>query len=276
MTRNVPFQSKPLCWLDAAVAGKIEVLLTDIDDTLTTKGRVSALAYDAMARAQAAGLKVIPVTGRPAGWCDLIARQWPVAAVVGENGAFYFRYDDDRRRMRRVYAKPAAARDADRRRLDALASRILEGVDGAAIAADQAFRIADLAIDYAEDVGPLPPEAVRQIVILCEDAGATAKVSSIHVNAWFGRYDKLGMSLRLLTEGLGLGADSVTEKVTFIGDSPNDAPMFAYFPHAIGVANVMAFMDHMTRGPCYITTMSHGAGFAEAVNHLTAARETQR
>ncbi|MDR0448042.1 MAG: HAD hydrolase family protein, partial [Treponema sp.] len=68
-------------------AAGIRYVLMDIDDTLTTGGKLSAPAYTALWRLHEAGLKVIPITGRPAGWCDLIAREWPVDAVVGENGA---------------------------------------------------------------------------------------------------------------------------------------------------------------------------------------------
>ena len=72
---------------------KIRFVLTDIDDTLTENGRLPAASYLAMEKLQQAGLKVIPITGRPAGWCDHISRMWPVDGIVGENGAFYFVYE---------------------------------------------------------------------------------------------------------------------------------------------------------------------------------------
>ncbi len=104
--------------------------------------------------------------------------------------------------MRRMYAKSAAARARDRKRLDALGKRILRAVPGAKLAADQPYRIADLAIDYREDAGPLDAKAVAKILHLFRRAGATAKVSSIHVNGWFGRTDKLAMARRFLREAL--------------------------------------------------------------------------
>ena len=54
-------------------AKSVHTVFTDIDDTLSLHGRLPAAAYDALERLQAAGLRVIPVTGRPAGWCDHIA-----------------------------------------------------------------------------------------------------------------------------------------------------------------------------------------------------------
>jgi len=179
---------------------RIRFVLTDIDDTLTNDGLLPAVAFAAMERLRDAGICVIPITGRPAGWCDHLARMWPVSAVVGENGAFYYRYDRPARRMRRRYFKPEAERAADRRRLEELKIRILSAVPGCAVSADQAFREADLAIDFCEDVPRLPAEAVARIVECFEAAGARAKVSSIHVNGWFGDYDKLTMTRRLFDD----------------------------------------------------------------------------
>ncbi len=215
---------QPLAAFPAEVRRAVRFVLTDIDDTLTRHGRLPAVAYAALERLHGAGLRVVPITGRPAGWCDLIARQWPVDGVVGENGALYFHYDAAARRMVRRYAKPAAERRADRERLEALRARILVEVPGAAVAADQPYREADLAIDFCEDVPPLPRAAVLRIVALFEAAGATAKVSSIHVNGWFGAYDKLGMTGRLFAEVFGEELAAVREQVVYVGDSPMTSP----------------------------------------------------
>jgi hypothetical protein len=145
-------------------------------------------------------------------------------------------------------------------------------VPGAAVAADQFSREADLAIDFCEDVPPLPPGDIDRIVALFEAAGAVAKVSSIHVNGWFGAYDKLAMTRHFFTEVLGRDLDAVKARVVFAGDSPNDAPMFGFFPHAVGVANVVAFKDRIAALPAYVTPGGGGAGFAELADALLAAR----
>ena len=138
----------PLNELPPPARRAIRGVFCDIDETLTTGGRLTADAYGAMERLERAGLQVIPITGRPAGWCDHIARMWPVAAVVGENGAFYFRYDRQQRVMRRAFVDDAAARAANRERLHAIGADIVRAVPGCAIAADQHYRESDLAIDY--------------------------------------------------------------------------------------------------------------------------------
>ncbi len=120
----------PLPWPPAALA-RLRGLLCDIDGTITSDGRLSASAYAALEALQSAGLLVIPVTGRPAGWCDLIARFWPVAAVVGENGAFYFRYDHATHRMTRRYARSHAERAGmcvSRSRTPVRSSRATRGI----------------------------------------------------------------------------------------------------------------------------------------------------
>jgi HAD superfamily hydrolase (TIGR01484 family) len=262
----------PLSDFPVEARRRIRGVLCDIDDTLTTAGRLTAGAYAAMERLEQAGLQVIAITGRPAGWCDHIARMWPVAAVVGENGAFFFRYDRNRRVMKRAFADDTAQRAANRARLQAIAADIVRAVPGCAIAADQLYRETDLAIDYCEDVTPLPREAVDRIVALMQARGLTAKVSSIHVNGWFGDYDKLAATRRLVREEFHADLDATREFYVFVGDSPNDAPMFAFFPYSVGVANIREFAGRLGHEPRYVTTAAGGAGFREAADFLLAAR----
>ena len=248
--------------------GRIRGLLFDIDDTLTTHGKLTAAAYAAMERLKAAGRIVVPITGRPAGWCDQIARFWPVDAVVGENGAFYFWHDARAAKLQRRYHDPDHERAQKRAQLHAIAERILREVPGCAIASDQAYRETDLAIDFCEDVARLPLSAAEQIAALMREAGLTAKISSIHVNGWFGSYDKLSMTRRLFTERFGVDLDASQREFSFAGDSPNDAPMFAHFENSVGVANVLRFSASLSAAPRYVTRGESGAGFVELVEHL--------
>jgi HAD superfamily hydrolase (TIGR01484 family) len=243
-------------------------VLADIDDTLTNDGRLRAQAYTAMENIQSAGLMMIPITGRPAGWCDHIARFWPVDAVVGENGALYMRYDAAARKLVRRFVDDEPTRRRHRDRLAAIADRIVATVPGSAHASDQRYRETDVAIDFCEDVPPLDSAAVDRIVAMMEAEGMTAKVSSIHVNGWFGTYDKLTMTKRLLREVFAIDVDAERHAFVFAGDSPNDAPMFAFFPNAVGVANVRQFADRIATLPAYVTRAESGAGFAELADFL--------
>lgn len=255
----------PIAQMPAEVCRGISTLFCDIDDTLTLEGRVPAAAYSALWAAHQAGIAVVPVTGRPAGWCDHLARMWPVAAVVGENGALAYAMADGQ--MRRIYAP---RRPGDAEGLRRVERRVLAEVPGCRIAADQPFRIYDLAVDFAEEVERLDEAAIDRIVAIFAEEGAQAKVSSIHVNGWYGDHDKLSMCLRCCEELLGGPLD--LRRALYAGDSPNDEPMFAHFRHSVGVANVRQFVPRMTHLPAYITPAEGGAGFAELVAHLLQNR----
>ncbi|HEY5291968.1 MAG TPA: HAD-IIB family hydrolase [Burkholderiales bacterium] len=259
---------KPLAALPAAVAKGIRGVFCDIDDTLTSEGKLTARAYTALERLRAGGKLVVPITGRPAGWCDHIARMWPVDAVVGENGAFYFYYDGARKKLAQRFLYDAVVRAANRKKMLAVRERILREVPGCALASDQLYREADLAIDYCEDVPRLPLAEVDRIVALMRAAGMSAKISSIHVNGWFGDYDKLGMTRTLMQERYGVDLARDEAEYLFVGDSPNDAPMFGFFSNSVGVANVADFGARLTDAPAYVSSRRSGEGFVEVAELL--------
>jgi len=236
----------------------------DIDDTLTVDGRLVPEVLVQMERARAHGLRVVPITGRPAGWVDHIARAWPVDGVVGENGGLWFWTDE--RGMHRHYFQDLPIRTANRRRLDAIAGEVLAAVPGTALASDQPYRELDLAIDFREDVPALDDAAIDEIVSAFVAQGAHCKVSSIHVNGWFGDFDKLKGVSRFHQDRWGTDIDF--SRWVFFGDSANDEPMFKAFPHSIGVANVADFMPRMIHHPAWITAGHGGHGFVEGMQQL--------
>jgi hypothetical protein len=254
--------------MSAEVCQSIRGVFFDIDDTVTMEGRLEGSAYSAIERLHQAGLVTIPITGRPAGWCDMIARFWPVDGVIGENGAFYFTYDRDLAKMLRGYVRSEKQRKEDQKKLAVLKDKILKEISGSAISADQAYREADLAVDFCEDVSPLPIESVLKIRKIFEEDGAIAKISSIHVNGWFGNYNKLSTCQLFVSNHLDFELGQTKEEFIFVGDSPNDEPMFQYFPNAVGVANVQNFKDQLQHRPTWVTSQESGHGFVELVDHL--------
>ncbi len=263
---------KPLASCPRTVLANVRGVFTDIDETVSTTGHLTAEAYDALEALKKAGLLVIPVTGRPAGWCDHIARFWPVDAVIGENGAFWMWHDRKVGRLRTRFIQSDAKRADGRRRLEAVRADVLREVAGTAIASDQPYRLADLAIDFCEDVPPLPRRDVERIVAIFKRHGAEAKISSIHVNGWFGDYDKLTTTRAMMAELFDVDLEAMREDYVFSGDSPNDSPMFGFFPNGVGVANVRDFADAMPHLPRWITARRSGAGFVELAQALIAAR----
>lgn len=247
---------------------EVKIILTDIDDTLTTEGRLKSNAYTALENLSNSGFIVIPVTGRCAGWCDHIARMWPVNGVVGENGAFFFSYNHQSKKMQQTYCQTPKERKENHLALHEIKKTILKDVSGSALASDQDYRHTDLAIDFAEDVATLSSNKIKEIVTIAENAGAIAKVSSIHVNCWIGSHNKLSTSLTTLEQVFGVSNSNIQNEVLFIGDSPNDSMMFDYFNKSVGVANVMDFIKELDKPPKYITLNHSGEGFVELADSL--------
>lgn len=257
---------KPFNEMPEQDAKKIKYVLCDIDDTLTVNGKLPAEAFSAIWKLSESGIGVIPVTGRPAGWCDMIVREWPVAGVVGENGAFVYYFEDGHRL---TLNHSQVAHDAQQR-LAAVREKVLAAFPDARVSKDQFARIYDLAIDFNEDPPYLGFEVAEDICKMCQEMGAEAKVSSIHVNTWFGKYDKLSMAEQFLTEVLK--ETDILDSVLYFGDSPNDEPMFEHFPKACAVANIAPFVNSIKHLPTYVADAEGGFGFASAVNMLLKKR----
>lgn len=256
---------RPITEFSAQEAKNIRYVLMDIDDTITTDGKLPSSAYSALWDAYDAGLIVVPITGRPAGWCDLIARQWPVNGVVGENGALVFWEKDGR--IFRIFDENALPNTHST--LQNIKERVLREVPLTRIAGDQFARMFDVAIDFAEEEPRLPLESAQKIQEICEEMGAIAKISSIHVNTWMGKYDKLSMATRFLAEHYDYESP---EQVLFFGDSPNDEPMFTHFPVSVGVANVSEYAHLMKHLPAFITSHRGGEGFVEGIEKFLSYR----
>lgn len=257
---------RPISSLDPADAREVRAVLFDIDDTITREGLLLEESYSAMWALRRAGIACVPVTGRPAGWCDLIAREWPVAGVVGENGAFSFYIIDGK--LERLFHPAASDPGSTRERLSALGEEALATFPGLRVAKDQSYRLFDLALDFAEEPPDLGLGIAGKVKEFCEARGAVAKVSSIHVNAWFGHYDKLSCAELFLSSVLGIDLIQNPRAVMFFGDSPNDEPMFGRFPLSCGVANVKRYEALLCHPPTYVTEKPFGYGFAEGCSVL--------
>jgi 3-deoxy-D-manno-octulosonate 8-phosphate phosphatase KdsC-like HAD superfamily phosphatase len=241
----------------------IRFVLTDVDDTLTAGARLPAETYRAIERLENAGFRVIPITAAPAGWCDLMCRMWPVAAVIGENGGLCFRHDRAAEETERYFWSSEDDRRRDWGRLTELAAQVRAAVpDAAPTAPDQPYRQTTLAFR-----NPGPPGAER-IVSALTAAGARSVVNSLWVLGWFGGFDKLAMTRRMLAELYGADIERDRDAFIYVGDSPNDEPMFGFFPNSVGVASVRDYLDRMTTPPRWITEGGGGVGFIEVADAL--------
>ncbi len=259
--------------IPVSVCRNLQFFFTDIDDTITRDGQLPFHSLQALWRLFEEGVQVVPVTGRPAGWCDYFARMWPIAGVIGENGAFYFSYDRETRKMHRYYLLDEKERQDGQQGLERIKARVLQEVPQCKISADQAYRITDLAIDFCEDVEPLTKEEIETICRIVSEEGATYKVSSIHVNCWFGEYNKVTCLKQFLQDSIGKSLDTLQEQMVFSGDSPNDEPIFKEFIHSIAVANIKNFLAELQYPPRYITKNEAADGFCEAVDIILRKRD---
>lgn len=257
---------RPLADLQPARLAALHGVLTDIDDTLTRDGSIAPAALAALQRLADAGVPVVAITGRPAGWSEPFALAWPVAAIVAENGAVMLRKQDDRLQV--DFVADAATRAANAHRLRACAQAVLALVPGATLARDSAGRLTDIAVDHSE-FAHLDTAQIRRVVAVMHDHGLTATVSSIHVNGWIGSHDKPSGARWAVQQVLGRRWDAADW--VYVGDSTNDQAMFQALPLTVGVANIVRFLPQLQAFPAYVTPSERGEGFAELADALLAA-----
>ena len=249
-------------------------VFTDIDDTLTTDGAITPDALQALADLKAAGLCVVPITGRPVGWSEPFAAQWPVDAIVAENGAVALLHPHGQP-LRKLYQQDAATRVANFERMQQVLTRIEHTIPGAKRSQDSAGRETDIAIDHSEFTH-LPQAAIEQVVSTMQAAGMTATVSSIHINAWFGEHSKLSGARWIVQQLWGRDLNAEMDRWVYVGDSTNDQVMFEHFTHSVGVANIRRFEAQLSHPPRFITPSERGAGFAEVTQHLLRNRPSSQ
>ena len=269
---GTPFKMHPLSDWPIDTRRKIFGVFTDIDDTLTTDGAITPDALAALAALKAAGLHVIPITGRPVGWSEPFAATWPVDAIVAENGAVSIEIgsqpvSNGNSLLYKRYQQDATTRQANHARMQQVAQRVLREVPGATLAQDSPGRETDIAIDHSEFTH-LPPDAIAQAVRILHAEGMNATVSSIHINGWFGAHHKLAGARWIVRERFGRDLDAEIDRWVYVGDSTNDQLMFEHFPHSVGVANIRRFLPELTHRPRYITQGERGAGFAEVARAI--------
>ena len=274
---------KPLSSWPVGDRQRIKGIFTDIDDTLTTVGAITPDALAALRELKAHGVSVIAITGRPAGWSQPFATDWPVNAIVAENGAVLLQnigqkslwpLQTERKQLSKSYQMSDVLRVENLARMLQISQRILREVPGTKLAQDSAGRETDMAIDHSEFT-QLPPAYIAQVVAIMQSEGMNATVSSIHINGWFGAHNKSTGARWAVHELFGRDLNVEMDNWAFVGDSTNDQLMFEAFRHSIGVANVRRFESQLSHLPRYITEAARGAGFAEAARAVLSAKASK-
>jgi len=248
--------------------GPVSALFTDLDGTMATDGKLSAIVLEALEALCAIDLPVVLVTGRPAGWGHALASLLPFAAVVTENGGVSFVPDGGV--LRKVIALPLVELQAWRTKMFAAAKKISQDFEGARLSGDSAYREVDLAIDWNEEAH-LDADDADRIVTFLHEQGLAASRSSVHVN-----YGPPGITKWVACESL-LSSSFPTlaapyDEVVYVGDSLNDAPMFAALANSVGVANVRERWDSLPDKPTFVTKASEGEGVCELIARILEIR----
>jgi HAD superfamily hydrolase (TIGR01484 family) len=260
---------KPLSALQTEEARRLRGVLFDLDDTVLSHGVLTRAAYEALWSLRAAGLSLVAVTGRPSGWGELLARQWPIAGCVTENGAVHWVREG--RGVARRDACSAEARGERRHRLTQLVARVRDAVPEARLTDDAAARVSDVTWDVGELV-TLPEDRVRVIAREIERAGARSTQSSVHLHATFDVDDKASGAIRFCARELGEEPSATVVRYAFVGDSGNDAACFAAFRTTFGVENVRASLPRLSLTPRYVAERAMGEGFAEIAAEILRKR----
>lgn len=261
---------KPASLLTTDEARRLHGVLFDLDDTVLTHGRLTRGAYDAMWTLSEAGLMLVAVTGRPSGWGEVLARQWPIAGCVTENGAVHVLRDGAGIARREICDD--VERRSRRARLALLAERVRQVVPEARLTDDSDMRRSDIAWDIGERTR-LPGDRVREVVREIERAGARWSQSSVHLHATFDADDKASGALRFCALELGEEPAGALARFAFVGDSGNDGPCFAAFRTTFGVANVRRSATAMSVPPRYVASAPMGEGFSEIASLILERRK---
>jgi HAD superfamily hydrolase (TIGR01484 family) len=265
-----PFASCP-----APTRAAVGSVLFDVDDTVTWQGRLPEEAALALYRAHEAGLSLVAVTGRSASWAELLLRLFPLDAAVAETGALCLVAEKGGRVSVIHSEKDERQRRENEGLRRAAADRVLREVPSARLALDNMGRLYDIAFDLTEDGPPMPAAEAARVRALLEEDGLTTAQSSVHVNAWIGRFDKSSMVERYLRERRGTSLGELGSTLLYVGDSKNDGSMFARAKLGVGVANIaphLSWLAEHAQAPAYVTSAPGGHGFAEVVRLLLEAR----
>ncbi len=262
---------KALAELSAAEATSIRGMVFDLDDTVLDHGALTEAAYSSLFRLKELGLKRIACTGRPAGWAEIIMRQWPLDAAIAENGAIAFVRNDKAMIFAHYLQGEAEDRETQQKTLFKLAEELVAAFPSAALADDNSFRKTDVTIDIGE-YQRVPPNEVEAMRSIAKSRGVRTLASSVHLHLTHTPADKASGTLRLIYEHFGEDPTLARQRYAYVGDSGNDATAFAAFKLGFGVANIRRHLDRFSVPPRYVAPHAMGLGFSEIVARLHTLR----
>lgn len=248
----------PFTGFTPAERERYKIIVSDVDDTITKNGKLHPAALKALWDLKNSGRTIILVTGGSVGWADAYLRQWPVDAVITESGAVMICLSKEGEVIH--VTNPAINRDAVLKKR----AELLKVTSGLKFSSDQPARVFDVAYDKKK----MDPMEVKVLKNTLSIMGANYAESSIHINAWFGDYDKKKAVKHFFQGPLEMKEDYYLEHSLYLGDSFNDQPLFGYIPTSIGMHTVQDQREKFDILPTYITEGGPGDGFCEVTKAL--------
>jgi hydroxymethylpyrimidine pyrophosphatase-like HAD family hydrolase len=252
-----PREPAPLFELAPERLESIAVVATDIDGTLTRDGELGPDLLAALVDLRAAGILVIPISGRPAGEILGLCRYLPFEFGVAENGLFEIVPDSPPRWL----TKPT-----DVSRLREIGEHLNRELDARLRPTADAFcRLGDVA--YERD-GRDETELLR-LRTAAEAHGIHMIWSSVHVHLAEREPDKGAGLLELL----GRRKLDPSQVVT-VGDAPNDGGLFkrGRFGLTVGTADVVPQRRWFRALPEFVSAGREVNGFLELAERMCARR----
>lgn len=252
----------PLSQSDSSCWNNIRLVATDMDGTLTSKGKFTSKLLQALENLAAAKIKVLIVTGRSAGWVSGLSSLMPVAGAVAENGGLFYLSGSDKP----IALTPIPDLVSHRQHLAAAFEQLQSKFPQIQESADNRFRVTD----WTFDVALLTPSELQTLGHLCQEMGWGFTYSNVQCHIKPQGQDKAIGLLQVLQK---YWSEYSPEQVVTVGDSPNDESLFdrRYFSMSVGVANVLEYAKQLQHQPAYVTNATEGEGFCELSSYLLPA-----
>lgn len=253
---NIESNGSPMVGLSALKDLNISLIISDVDDTITSNGKLKPNALEAMYKASEKGYRIILLSGGSAGWCEVYLRQWPIFMVVAESGAVMI-YKDENGQICYQQNPIITKENLDSR------DKLLRMIGEERLSSDQYARLYDIAVDLSK----VNEKELNDIKSMADVMGASYAQSSIHLNIWFGDYSK-SKGLLAFMNLCGIDEETLKEESIYLGDALNDEEMFKLIPNSIGMKSVLDKKEEFKTLPKYISSYYGGDGFDEALDNL--------
>lgn len=244
---------------------KIHLVATDMDGTLTQRGKFTSALFQSFEELAQAGIQVLIVTGRSAGWVNGLASYLPVAGAIAENGGLFYSSISEAPEV----LTEIGDRILHRQKLAQTFQHLKTHFPQLQESVDNCFRLTD----WTFDVQGLSVSDLQHLGTLCEEQGWGFTYSNVQCHIKPFNQNKATSLMQVVNNHF---PQLRTEQILTVGDSPNDESLFDLhrFPLSVGVANVLEYANQLNHQPAYVTSRAEAEGFYELARFLVNSIST--